>query len=139
MATLTQVRNDIATLLNTISGLVATARVQDQITEWPRAVVGMPEEVTYDITLHGTTGGHVQYLIPVRVYVGRFDADESQLLLDKFVAPTGVTSVKAVVEAAGATSGWSYCNVSGVDGFGSYEIAGQEMIGCEFTVEVKAT
>jgi len=138
MATLTQVRNDISTLLNTITGLVATARVQDQINEWPMAVVGMPEEVTYDQTLHGTTGGHVLYLIPVRVYVGRFDSNEAQIALDKYLAPTGATSIKAVVEAAGATSGWSFCNVSGADGFGSYEVAGQAMIGCEFTVEVLA-
>ena len=138
MATLAQVRNDIATLLNTISGLVASARVQDQITEWPRAIVGMPEEVNYDVTLHGSVGGHVQYLIPVRLYVGRFDSEESQIAMDIYVAPTGTKSIKAVVEAAGATSGWSYCNIPGASDFGSYTIAGQEMLGCEFTVEVLA-
>lgn len=138
MATLAQVRADIATNLGNISGLAISTRPRDQVSEWPMAVIGWPDRIEYDVTLHGSVGGYVRYHIPVRLYVGRYDADESTVAVDAYVAPTGASSVKANIEAAGATSGWSWCNVPEVGEFAIYDVAGQPMIGAEFLVEVLA-
>lgn len=138
MATAAQVRADIATNLSGISGLTVKDKPTDQVNEWPIVVLGLPESLEYDFTMHGNVGGHVRYLIPLRLYVGSYDLEESTIALDAFIAPTGATSVKAAIEAAGATSGWSYCSVAEARDFGVYEVAGQNLIGCEFVVEVVA-
>ena len=138
MATAAQVRADIATNLGTISGLAILSRPTDQVNEWPVAMLDLPDTIEYDVTFHGDQGGFVRYLFPLRVFVGRYDMDESTIALDAYVAPVGATSVKAAVEKAGATSGWSFCSVSEARDFGVYEVAGQDLLGVEFVVEVLA-
>jgi hypothetical protein len=132
MSTLAQVRVDLATNLATIGGLEVYTRRPDSV-EVPCAVVGMPERAEYGLT-YGPT--FVRYIVPVQLLVCRADAEEAQIALDVYVAPTGVTSVKAAVEVAGVTSGWHFCNVAEARDFADYEVAGIHYLGCVFPVEV---
>jgi hypothetical protein len=122
--------------IGTISGLAVAGYPTDQVNEWPVAMVGIPERVEYDQTFHGATGGWVLWHIPVRLYVGHYDVQESVIALEKYISPTGSLSFKSALEAAGATSNWHYINVSEAREFGNYPVAGQELLGCEFVVEV---
>jgi len=137
MATLTQIRTDIATRLGQIDGLNCYSRIPDML-EAPAAVVGMPDPVEYGVTF-GPTGA--TWTIPVRLYVSRFDAENAQDIVDEFIAPTGDSSVKQAVEdeTVTITSGWHAVNVASAQEFGAYRVGDIDYLGCEFTVEVIAT
>lgn len=136
MATLTQIRDDLATRLAVIPRLNCYARIRDLV-EPPAAVVGMPAPLEYNLT-YGPTGG--AYVIPVRLLVARFDAEAAQEALDDYIAPTGSLSVKRAVEDAAVAidSNWDTVTVSRVSEFGVYRVGDIDYLGCEFTVEVTA-
>lgn len=137
MATLTQIRDDLATRLAAIPDLNCYSKVTDSIEE-PAAVVGMPDPLEYNMT-YGPTGG--AYTIPVRLYVTRFDAEAGQEILDTYIAPTGTSSVKRAIEDTDVaiTSGWHVAVVTRVSEFANYKIGDVVYLGCEFQVEVVAT
>jgi len=136
MATLTQVRGDIATRLSKIPGLNVWPEIEDQI-EAPAAVVGMPEDFEYNHTF-GPNG--VEYSIPVRLYATRIDSGEAQRSLDIYIAPTGDHSVKRAIEDSTVTidSDWHIVNVPGGGEFGVYQVGGVDYLGVEIVVEVLA-
>lgn len=135
MASLTDIREDMASRLKEIPGLFCYDRIPGRI-EPPAAVVGMPDPLTYNLT-YGPTAG--TYLIPVRLYVARVDAEEAQSILDQYIAPTGSQSIKAALEATTVTGCWHSLTVVQVGEFGSYEIGGVPYLGCQFTTEVIAS
>ena len=132
MATLAQVRADLATLLGGISGLEVDDKPRDRI-EVPCVQVGLPETVSYEVTFGKAKAA---YTIPIRLYASRYDPEEGTASLDSYILPTGSLSIKYAVEAAGATSGWDFCNVSEAHDFGAYTIGDIDYLGCEFTVEI---
>ena len=87
------VRAELATALDTISGLRCYAYVPDSISV-PAAIIGMGA-VQYDETLAGSmTASFV-----VTVAVGRSDMRSSQTKINDYVQATGATSIKAAVES----------------------------------------
>ena len=134
MATLSQIRADLATRLAAITGLTAYAQIPDMVDE-PAAVVGMPEEVLYDLTFSNT---FATWTIPVRLYVGRADAEAAQDLLNPYLASTGTQSIKRAVEdrTVAITSGWHVVRVAAAREFGVYRVGDVDYLGCEITVEV---
>lgn len=133
-ATLAQLRTDLATRANSISGLSAYDEIPANI-EVPAFVVGPLESLTYNLTA-GPTGGVFTFVC--RVYAARTNIEEAQLKLDTYIAPAGATSLKVAleVEATSNTSGSHWTNVREARGFAQYSFGGVEYLGCELVVEM---
>ena len=135
MASLTSIRNGIATNLGNISSLFVYGYVPDSI-EPPTAVVGVVESVEYDTSM---ARGADTYEIPVLLYVSRVDAQDSQETLDTYLASTGANSIKAQVESDQTLSGSAMsCRVVEASNYGVYTINDIEYLGVEFEVSVVA-
>lgn len=137
MATLSQVRADLAERLETIPGLYVYPYIPESL-EWPACVVGMPERVEYTLT-YGPTG--LTWQIPVRLYAARFDAETAQQCIDSYVAAVGSQSIRAALEDGTSTpsSSWHFVKVVECRDFGAYRIADVDYVGCELLVEVVTT
>ena len=135
MASLTSIRNGIATNLGNISSLSVYGYVPDSI-EPPTAVVGVVESIDYDSTM---ARGSDTYNIPILLYVSRVDAQDSQETLDSYLASTGSSSVKAQVESDLTLSGSAQSvRVVEADNYGVYTVNDIDYLGVEFGVEVIA-
>ena len=135
MASLTSIRNGIATNLGNISSLSVYGYVPDSI-EPPTAVVGVVESIDYDSTM---ARGSDTYNIPILLYVSRVDAQDSQETLDGYLASTGANSVKAQVESDLTLSGSAQSvRVVEADNYGVYTVNDIDYLGVEFGVEVIA-
>tara|TARA_R110002020_G_scaffold298258_3_gene514130 strand:+ start:177 stop:584 length:408 start_codon:yes stop_codon:yes gene_type:complete len=135
MASLTSIRNGIATNLGNISSLFVYGYVPDSI-EPPTAVVGVVESVEYDTSM---ARGADTYEIPVLLYVSRVDAQDSQETLDTYLASTGANSIKAQVESDQTLGGSAMsCRVVEASNYGVYTINDIEYLGVEFEVSVVA-
>jgi hypothetical protein len=135
MSTLTDIREDMALRLQEIGGLNCYPVIPDSL-EPPAVVVGMPDPLTYNLT-YGPTAG--TYLIPVRLYVCRVDAENAQGMLDTYIAPTGTTSIKQALEAVTVTACWHTITVVSVGEFGGYTVGDIAYLGCQFQTEVIAS
>jgi len=133
-ATMAQIRADMATLLGGISGLEVDDKPRDRV-EPPCAQIGLPESISFQVTFGKTQS---DYLIPVRLYVSRYDLEEGVAALDQYILPTGALSIKYALEAAGPTSNWDFCDVSEAADFGAYTIGDIDYLGCEFSVRIVA-
>jgi hypothetical protein len=134
MATLTQIREAIATRLQTISGLNVSPTVTGQITP-PAAVVAPATEspVDYDTSLSGTTDYH----LVITLLVSRADETAGQNNLDPYVDPTGANSVHAAVN--GTLGGLvDDANVGAAGRYGNINYNAVDFYGCEFPVTVMA-
>ena len=135
MASLTSIRNGIATNLGNISSLSVFGYVPDSI-EPPTAIVGVVESIDYDSTM---ARGSDTYNIPILLYVSRVDAQDSQETLDGYLASTGASSVKAQVESDLTLSGSAQSvRVVEADNYGVYTVNDIDYLGVEFGVEVIA-
>jgi len=135
MASLTSIRNGIATNLGNISSLFVYGYVPDSI-EPPTAIVGVVESVEYDTSM---ARGADTYEIPVLLYVSRVDAQDSQETLDTYLASTGANSIKAQIESDQTLSGSAMsCRVVEASNYGVYTINDIEYLGVEFEVSVVA-
>jgi len=135
MANLTNIRTEIANNLGAISSLTVFRFVPDFI-EPPTAVIGVFESIEYDTAMQR---GADKYEIPVYLYVGRVDAQDSQDTLDGFCASTGSDSVKAQIESDTSLNGQAQSvRVTSAGNYGVYNINNIDYLGVEFIVEVIA-
>ena len=135
MASLTSIRNGIATNLGNIRSLSVYGYVPDSI-EPPTAIVGVVESIDYDSTM---ARGSDTYNIPILLYVSRVDAQDSQETLDGYLAATGASSVKAQVESDLTLNGSAQSvRVVEADNYGVYTVNDIDYLGVEFGVEVIA-
>lgn len=160
MADLTAIREAIATALGAIAGLRTFAYIPDSVSP-PCAVVGAPE-VDFDRTM---ARGADAIRLPVRVLVARATDRTAQAALDAyfetgvgevrlvdeagvylvddagaFFSPgTAAASVKSAIEADPTLGGVAHtCRVVRAQGYGAYAVAGVDLLGAEWTVEVVA-
>jgi hypothetical protein len=94
MPTITQIRDGIATNLQTISGLRTSAEVPDNPNP-PQAVVQMGN-VSYDTAFQG---GLTTYSFIVSVIVARVTEGRAQERLDAYASTSGASSVKEAIES----------------------------------------
>jgi hypothetical protein len=94
MPTITQIRDGIATNLQTISGLRTSAEVPDSPNP-PQAVVQMGN-VSYDTAFQG---GLTTYSFIVSVIVARVTEGRAQERLDAYASTSGASSVKEAIES----------------------------------------
>lgn len=94
MPTITQIRDGIATNLQTISGLRTAAEVPDNPNP-PQAVVQMGN-VSYDTAFQG---GLTTYSFIVSVIVARVTEGRAQERLDAYASTSGASSIKEAIES----------------------------------------
>lgn len=134
MATMSNLRNGLATRLATISGLRTSATLPDQ-PQPPQAVV-YPDRVTYDTALGR---GSDEYTFVVLVIVGRIAERTAQTSLDAYCNPSGSTSIKAAVEGDPTLGGNALdCRVTEMRGQSSLTLGDTTYLTAEFVVSVIA-
>lgn len=130
---ISDVREGLRVRLATISGLRTYAEVPDAIVV-PCAIVGIPQEIKFDITLNRSND---QALFPVRVMVGKATDKQSQKNLDVYLQGSGTSSIKTAIEADSSLGGAANTlMVERVLGIGVYNINGVDYLGADFQVRV---
>jgi hypothetical protein len=132
MATISALRQGIATNLSTISGLRVSALMLDS----PRPPVAMvyPDTVEYDLNANR---GADTFTFIVYVLVGRADDRTAQNRLDAYVVGDG--SVKAAIESDRTLGGAANTlRVTSMENYQQVSIGDTVYLAVEFMVEVVA-
>ena len=130
MASLTELREGIATNLRTISGLRAIATIPDNPNP-PLAII-YPQNMEYDDSFNR---GLTTYTFRLVVVVGRVDERSAQNKLDAFVSSTGASSIKLAVESDKTLGGAAFdTRVSAMTNYGSIDISEVTYLSAEFTI-----
>lgn len=136
-ATLRQIREAMATLLQGIPGVQASSHILANPT--PPTIWVLPGEITYDQTMGR---GHDAQTVQVQALVGMASDIGADETLERFLAADGATSVKAVLEderPGPVTLGGLIQDLAVVNctGYRQYPRAdGSVLLGAEWTVQV---
>ena len=133
MATVTAIRDALASAVGTISGLRTSSYVPDNPNP-PQAIIE-PQNINYDSTF-GRGMDEFNYIITVLVQ--RTTSERvGQSLLDEFIGSSGAKSVKRAVELDRTLGGLVQdCRVSGMNSYGSVPIGDNTYLAAEFAVKV---
>lgn len=130
MASITNIRTNLATRLGTITGLRTAATMPD-LPNPPIAVV-TPVSVTYD---NAFQRGMNTYSFNVTLIVGRADERTAQNSLDAFVSSTGTKSIKLAIEGDKTLAGAVFdTRVVEMRTYGALSYGEIVYIAAEFTV-----
>jgi hypothetical protein len=125
------IRDAIQTGLKTIPKLNAYDNAPDSIN--PPCAFPIPKSGGYDFT----AGNCYELNFEVVLLLGRQgDLEEIQENLDDYIAPTGIKSIKAAIEAADFGSHADTVRVSGFRDYGGIIWGGITYIGCKFDMHV---
>lgn len=127
---LADVMDEVATRLDTISGLRVFAYPPDRV-EPPSAIVSYPGTYTYDET-YGR--GMDRMTLPVVVVVGKVSQRSARDALGAYVDGSGASSVKAVLES-GTYTELDSLRVMSVE-FDVVTIAGTDYVAALFDVDI---
>ena len=131
-ASYSNIRAKIAEALRQIDGLHAYDRAPGQVVTPAAVVLPGDPAVSYDSTM---ARGSDDMLFIVRVLVGAAVDQASQDTLDAYLAGTGDSSIKAVID--GNLDGTvHFARVAEARNYGEYEHGGVSLLGVEFVVEV---
>jgi hypothetical protein len=130
---LDDVMDQVATQLDTISGLRVTAFPADSVSP-PAAIVSYPGTYTYDET-YGR--GMDRLSLPVVVVVGKPYDRSTRDNLAGYCDGSGSSSVKAVLES-GTYTAFSTVRVESVE-FDVLTIAGTDFMAALFTLDIAGT
>ena len=134
MATVSQIRDGLATRLGTIGGLRTAATVPDDPNP-PQAIV-MPQEIQYDTAM---ARGLDTFTYTILVIVGRVDERSAQNLLDGYCASTGSTSIKTALEGDKTLAGVAQdLRVASMRNYSAVAVGPNTYLGAEFTCVVYA-
>jgi hypothetical protein len=134
MATVSELRSGIATTLAGITGLRTSAFVPDTIS--PPVAIVEPNSIKFDVSMGR---GLDEFGFKVTVIVGRATDRTAQANIDAFCSSSGSTSIKQVLESNRTLGG--KCNdlrVTGLNSYGSIQIADTPYLAAEFAVIVYA-
>jgi len=132
MASISQIRDGIATNLSTISGLRTTSTVPDN--PQPPVAIIQPNSIEYDRAFQN---GLDQYSFTVTVIVGRASERTAQNLIDLYCASTGVSSVKLAIESNRTLSGVIQdLRVVAMRNYGTISLSDQTYLAAEFDLIV---
>lgn len=124
------VMDEVAARLTTIEPLRAFAWPQSAIVP-PAAIVGYPENITYDAT-YGR--GMDRMTLPVVVVVGKATERTARDRLAQYVNGSGAASFKAVLEAEPHTA-FDTLRVVDAD-FDVYQISGTDYVAAIFNLDI---
>lgn len=132
-ASLTQIRNGIKAALAVIDGLSCYA-IEPAKPHYPAAWT-FPMRVDY----HASFDGDLVYTMAVNVGVAASEIGHAQTNLDPYLAPSGVKSIVAALEAAPTLGGVADAvKVLGLTWYGVREIGGASAVVATFEVQVMA-
>jgi hypothetical protein len=132
MASISQIRDGIATNLRTISGLRTTTTVPDN--PQPPVAIIQPTAIEYDRAFRN---GLDQYSFTVTVIVGRASERTAQNLIDIYCASTGASSVKLAIESNRTLSGVIQdLRVAAMRNYGTISLSDQTYLAAEFDLIV---
>lgn len=128
------IRDGLATNLQTITGLRATAEVTDNPTP-PIAIVQL-NRVDYD---NAFNKGLTIYNFVISVVVGRASERTAQDRLNTFATPSGASSIKLAVQSDRTLGGSAYdVRVSEMQNIGAVLLGGENYLAADFAVQVYA-
>ena len=131
-----KILDGLAANLSTITGLRVFETVPSSLPTGPVAVIGLPEEIEYDMTFGG---GNADVYLPIRLYLPMVSEQSAQRTLHPYLAPTGAQSINAAVETDPTLGGAaSSLHLQKAYKFGVYQIGQGQMLGVEFRVWVVA-
>jgi hypothetical protein len=134
MATISELRDGLATNLATISGLRTGATIPENVNP-PFAIIGF-DSSEFDVTMRR---GLDMFAFTVTVVVSRADGRNAQNLLDVYCAPTGTTSIKTAIESNRTLGGKANdLRVTGLSNYGNLTIGEVNYLAAEFAVTVYA-
>jgi hypothetical protein len=132
MASISQIRDGIATNLSTISGLRTTSTVPDN--PQPPVAIIQPNSIEYDRAFRN---GLDQYSFTVTLIVGRASERTAQNLIDLYCASTGSSSVKLAIESNRTLSGVIQdLRVAAMRNYGTISLSDQTYLAAEFDLIV---
>jgi hypothetical protein len=133
MSTISELRQGLATNLQTISGLRVVDTLPDLVNP-PMAMIGLTK-VNYN---QQNQRSMAEYTFQITVVVGRVSERTAQATLDVLVAP-GSGSVKYAVESDRTLGGKAYeVFIPELSAYGSVSINGIDYLSAEFSVQVFA-
>jgi len=130
---LSDVMDALATQLDTIAGLRVHAAPPGTVTP-PAGIVSFPERIAFDGTY---ARGMDQITLPVVVVVGRPTDRSTRDLLAAYVAGSGASSVKAVLEA-GTYTAFDTVRVVGAE-FDVVTIGATDYLAATFSIEISGS
>jgi hypothetical protein len=132
MASVSEIRNGLATNLATIIGLRTSSIVPDNIN--PPIAIVEPQSINFDTTF---ARGLDEYAFKITVIAGRADERSGQNKIDGYCSPTGSGSVKTAIESDKTLGGKvQNLRVTGLTSYGSITIAEVPYLAAEFAVTV---
>lgn len=135
MASISELRDGIATNLATISGLRTSAIIPDNPNP-PIAIVQLNRVQYHQDFKRGMT----EYNFSVQVVVGRVDERTAQSNLDAYCSSTGSSSIILAVESDRSLGGKAFdAIVTEVSNYGSVTISDIVYLAAEFNVRVLAS
>ena len=133
MATISELRQGLATNLQTISGLRVVDTLPDLVNP-PMAMIGLTK-VAYN---QQNQRSMAEYTFQVTVVVGRVSERTAQALLDVLVAPSS-GSVKYAIESDRTLGGKAFDTfIPELSAYGAVSINGIDYLSAEFSVRVFA-
>lgn len=134
MASVTDIRNALASQLGTIRGLRVEGSVPDS-PKPPTAIV-IPQGIQFDQAMNR---GLDEYDFTILAIVARMSDRTAQAALDDFCNPTGARSIKACVVADPTLDGAvQSARVTAMRNYGSLTIGDMDYLSAEFAVTVYA-
>lgn len=128
------IRDGLATNLQTITGLRASADIPDNPTP-PIAIVQL-NRVEYD---NAFNKGLTIYNFVISVVVGRASERTAQDRLNAFATPSGASSIKLAVQTDRTLGGSAYdVRVSEMQNIGAVLLGGENYLAADFAVQVYA-
>jgi hypothetical protein len=132
MASISQIRDGIATNLTAIGGLRTTTTVPDN--PQPPVAIIQPTSIEYDRAFRN---GLDLYNFTVTLIVGRPSERTAQNLLDLYCASTGSSSVKLAIESNRTLSGVIQdLRVTAMRNYGTISLGDQTYLAAEFDLIV---
>lgn len=134
MASITAIRNALATQLGTIKGLRVEASIPDS--PRPPTAIIIPQGVTFDQAMNR---GLDEYDFTILLIVHRMSERTAQAMLDGFANPSGATSIKACLVSDPTLDGAvQSARVTAMRNYGSISIGDVDYLSAEFPVQVYA-
>ena len=134
MATLSQIRDGLATSLATISGLRTSGVIPGQVNP-PYAIIS-PDGIEYHKAF---ANGFNTYNFTITVVVGQADSRTAQSLIDAYCSPSGASSIKSALESNKTLSGLVFdVMVSDMRNYGSTTIGETTYLAAEFNCAVQS-
>jgi len=134
MASLSALRDGLATNLSSIVGLRVSAFIPDNPN--PPIAIITPQNIEYHRSFQN---GLNTYNFIVTVLVGRVSERAAQNTLDSYCAPTGSGSIKSAIESNKTLSGIAFDTVvSDMRNYGSVTIGDNTYLTAEFDCAVQA-